>query len=161
MATSALESIERKLGVPGKLLIAPVFILLLFAFVTYYCVREFQILDERMNTVARDLAPDTATATEALIDLYRMRLRVFDYYSTGNSALLSSFDELEEDFSARIDAAQKNIQNLSVPNSLMTLTARCASTLQPSKMNWYLQKNRSSPLSEMSWMYPALTHRTR
>lgn len=111
MATSALESIERKLGVPGKLLIAPIFILLLFAFVTFYCVREFQILDERMNTVARDLAPDTATATEALIDLYRMRLRVFDYYSTGNNALLSAFDQLEEDFSARMQVAQENIQN--------------------------------------------------
>ena len=89
MAASALESIERKLGVPGKLLIAPVFILLLFAFVTFYSVREFQMLDDRMNKVARDLAPDTATATDALINLYRMRLRVFDYYSTGNEELLS------------------------------------------------------------------------
>ncbi len=109
MAASALESIERKLGVPGKLLIAPVFILLLFAFVTFYCVREFQILDERMNTVARDLAPDTATATDALINLYRMRLRVFDYYSTGNEELLSSFAELENEFEESMASAQEDI----------------------------------------------------
>lgn len=109
MAASALESVERKLGVPGKLLIAPVFILLLFAFVTFYCVREFQILDERMNTVARDLAPDTATATDALINLYRMRLRVFDYYSTGNEELLSSFAELENEFEESMASAQEDI----------------------------------------------------
>lgn len=111
MASSALESVERKLGVPGKLLIAPVFILLLFAFVTFYCVREFQILDERMNTVARDLAPDTATATDALINLYRMRLRVFDYYSTGNEELLSSFGDLEAEFEQSMQDAQDDIQD--------------------------------------------------
>ncbi len=111
MAASVFETVERKLGVPGKLLIAPVFILLLFAFVTFYCIREFQILDERMNTVARDLAPDTATATDALINLYRMRLRVFDYYSTGNEDLLASFSELEAEFEQSMQNAQDNIQD--------------------------------------------------
>jgi len=111
MASSAFESVERKLGVPGKILIAPAFILILFAFVTFYCVREFQILDERMNTVAHDLAPDTATATDALINLYRMRLRVFDYYSTGNEGLLSSFSDLEADFEQSMQDAQDDIQD--------------------------------------------------
>lgn len=60
MASSVFASLERKLGVPGKLLIAPVFILVLFAAVTFFSVFEFQELDRRMNTVARDLAPDTA-----------------------------------------------------------------------------------------------------
>ncbi|WP_375183046.1 methyl-accepting chemotaxis protein, partial [Marinobacter sp.] len=100
-----------KMGVPGKLLVAPVFILTLFAFVTFSSVREFQLLDERMNTVARDLAPDTATATDALINLYRMRLRVFDYFSTGNEDLLSSFAELEAEFEQGMADAQDNIQD--------------------------------------------------
>ena len=78
MASSFLESLERKLGVPGKLLIAPVFVLLLFASVTFFSVNEFQALDQRMNTVARDLAPETAIGTESVISVYRMRLRVFD-----------------------------------------------------------------------------------
>ncbi|WP_375170826.1 methyl-accepting chemotaxis protein [Marinobacter sp.] len=99
------------MGVPGKLLVAPVFILTLFAFVTFSSVREFQLLDERMNTVARDLAPDTATATDALINLYRMRLRVFDYFSTGNEDLLSSFAELEAEFEQGMADAQDNIQD--------------------------------------------------
>ena len=111
MASSVFQSIERKMGVPGKLLVAPVFILTLFAFVTFSSVREFQLLDERMNTVARDLAPDTATATDALINLYRMRLRVFDYFSTGNEDLLSSFAELEAEFEQGMTDAQDNIQD--------------------------------------------------
>lgn len=111
MASSVFQSIERKMGVPGKLLVAPVFILTLFAFVTFSSVREFQLLDERMNTVARDLAPDTATATDALINLYRMRLRVFDYYSTGNEDLLDSFSQLEADFEQGMTDAQENIQD--------------------------------------------------
>ncbi|WP_235937482.1 methyl-accepting chemotaxis protein [Marinobacter caseinilyticus] len=111
MTASVFDTVERKFGVPGKLLAAPIFILLLFAFVTFYSVREFQLLDERMNTVARDLAPDTAVATDALINLYRMRLRVFDYYSTGNEELLTTFQELEEEFSRNIENAQENIQN--------------------------------------------------
>ncbi|GBO90384.1 hypothetical protein MSSD14B_40520 [Marinobacter salsuginis] len=84
MASSFLNSLERKLGVPGKLLIAPLFILLLFAAVTLFSVFEFQKLDQRMNTVARDLAPDTAIGTDSITSVYRMRLRVFDYFSTGN-----------------------------------------------------------------------------
>lgn len=88
MASSVFASLERKLGVPGKLLIAPVFILVLFAAVTFFSVFEFQELDRRMNTVARDLAPDTAIGTESVISVYRMRLRVIDYYATGHEEAL-------------------------------------------------------------------------
>ncbi|WP_227715820.1 MULTISPECIES: methyl-accepting chemotaxis protein [unclassified Marinobacter] len=110
MASSFLESAERKLGVPGKLLIAPVFVLLLFASVTFFSVSEFQQLDQRMNTVARDLAPDTAIGTESVISVYRMRLRVSDYYATGHEETLERFDELEADFNAVMARAQENIQ---------------------------------------------------
>lgn len=111
MAARRFESIERRLGVSGKLLIAPVFILLLFAFVTFFSIREFRSLDERMSTVARDLAPETAVATDVLINLYRMRLWVFDYYATGNDEILSRFGQLESDFFTRISDAQKNMLN--------------------------------------------------
>lgn len=111
MAVDTFESIERRLGVSGKLLIAPVFILLLFAFVTFYSIREFQNLDERMGTVARDLAPETAVATGALISLYSMRLSVFDFYATGNEDVLSHFEQLESAFFSGMSDAQKNIQN--------------------------------------------------
>ncbi len=110
MASSFLESVERKLGVPGKLLIAPVFVLLLFASVTFFSVYEFQQLDQRMNTVARDLAPETAIGTESVISVYRMRLRVFDYFSTGNEKTLERFDEMETDFRAVMAKAQEDIQ---------------------------------------------------
>ncbi len=110
MASSFLESVERKLGVPGKLLIAPVFVLLLFASVTFFSVNEFQALDQRMNTVARDLAPETAIGTESVISVYRMRLRVFDYFSTGNEETLERFDEMETDFRAVMAKAQEDIQ---------------------------------------------------
>lgn len=109
MASSAFASIERKLGVPGKLLIAPVFILLLFAAVTFFSVYEFQELDRRMNTVARDLAPDTAIGTESVISVYRMRLRVFDYYSSGHEEALTHFDELEQEFNGVMTRAQDQI----------------------------------------------------
>ena len=107
---SSFESVERKLGVPGKLLIAPVFVLLLFASVTFFSVNEFQALDQRMNTVARDLAPETAIGTESVISVYRMRLRVFDYFSTGNEETLERFDEMETDFRAVMAKAQEDIQ---------------------------------------------------
>lgn len=109
MAASMLESVERKLGVPGKLLVAPIFILLLFASVTFLSIREFQALNDRMDTVARDLAPDTAAATDSIVNLYRMRLRVFDYYSTGNEELLADFEGLEAEFAEGIADAQDNI----------------------------------------------------
>ena len=107
---SSFESVERKLGVPGKLLIAPVFVLLLFASVTFFSVYEFQQLDQRMNTVARELAPETAIGTESVISVYRMRLRVFDYFSTGNEKTLERFDEMETDFRAVMAKAQEDIQ---------------------------------------------------
>ncbi len=111
MAVNAFEAIERRLGVSGKLLIAPVFILLLFALVTFYSVREFQSLDERMSTVARDLAPETSIATGVLINLYNMRLRVFDYYDTGDDEILSRFDQLESDFFDELSGAQQAIDS--------------------------------------------------
>ena len=111
MASSVLSSIERKLGVPGKLLIAPVFILLLFASVTFFSVYEFQELDRRMNTVARDLAPDTSIGTESVISVYRMRLRVFDYFTTGDEETLAHFGELEAEFNEVMARAQENIQD--------------------------------------------------
>lgn len=111
MAVEKLEFIERRLGVSGKLLIAPVFILLLFALVTFYSIREFQRLDARMDTVARDLAPETAVATGVLINLYTMRLRVFDYYATGNEDILARFEQLETDFFKELSAAQQTIKS--------------------------------------------------
>ncbi|MCL7944708.1 methyl-accepting chemotaxis protein [Marinobacter sp. ATCH36] len=111
MAVNTFEAIERRLGVSGKLLIAPVFILLLFALVTFYSVREFQSLDERMGTVARDLAPETSIATGVLINLYNMRLRVFDYYDTGDDEILSRFEQLESEFFNDLSAARQEIQN--------------------------------------------------
>lgn len=110
MTVRLLESVERRLGVGGKLLIAPVFILLLFALVTFYSVREFQSLDERMGTVATDLAPETAVATNVLINLYQLRLWVFDYYATGNDDILSRFEELEAEFFSELETARNNIQ---------------------------------------------------
>jgi methyl-accepting chemotaxis protein len=111
VAVEKLEFIERRLGVSGKLLIAPVFILLLFALVTFYSIREFQSLDARMDTVARDLAPETAVATGVLINLYTMRLRVFDYYATGNEDILARFEQLETDFFKELSAAQQTIKS--------------------------------------------------
>ncbi|WP_228257449.1 hypothetical protein [Marinobacter sp. NP-4(2019)] len=110
MTVRLLKSVERRLGVSGKLLIAPVFILLLFALVTFYSVREFQSLDERMGTVATDLAPETAVATNVLINLYQLRLWVFDYYATGNDDILSRFEELEAEFFSELETARNNIQ---------------------------------------------------
>ncbi len=110
MASTLFNSVERKLGVPGKLLIAPVFILLLFASVTFFSVYEFQVLDQRINTVARDLAPDTAIGTDSITSVYRMRLRVFDYYSTGHDEPLTHFDELESEFRNVLAKAQEDIQ---------------------------------------------------
>lgn len=110
MASSLSKSLERKLGVAGKLLIAPSFILFLFAIVTFVSVYEFRQLDQRMNTVARDLAPDTAIGTDSVISVYRMRLRVFDYYASGNEESLARFDELEKEFGTVMAKAQKDIQ---------------------------------------------------
>ncbi|PHQ27510.1 chemotaxis protein [Marinobacter guineae] len=91
-------------------MIAPVFILMLFALVTFYSVREFRSLDDRMGTVARDLAPETAVATGVLINLYRLRLWVFDYYATGNQETLSRLEQLESEFFNDLANAQANIR---------------------------------------------------
>jgi methyl-accepting chemotaxis protein len=103
------ESTERRLGVSGKLLIAPVFILLLFALVTFYSVQEFRNLDERLGTVATDLAPETAVATGVVVNLYQLRLRVFDYFATGNEETLAEFQKLESEFFAELENARAGI----------------------------------------------------
>ena len=109
MALNAFEPIERRLGVSGKLLVAPVFILLLFALVTFYSIREFQSLDARMDTVARDLAPETSVATSVLINLYSMRLRVSEYYTTGDDEILAHFEKIESDFFNELSGARESI----------------------------------------------------
>jgi len=111
VAVTTFEAIERRLGVSGKLLIAPVFILLLFALVTFFSVREFQNLDKRMATVARDLAPETSIATSVLINLYNMRLSVFDYYETGDDEVLSRFGQIESEFFSELSAAREEIHS--------------------------------------------------
>lgn len=111
MALNPFELFERKLGVSGKLLIAPVFILLLFALVTFYSIREFQSLDSRMGTVARDLAPESGVATGVLINLYSMRLRVVDFYVSGNEETLSRFEQLESDFFTELSEARQAIDD--------------------------------------------------
>ncbi|MCW8867863.1 MAG: methyl-accepting chemotaxis protein, partial [Marinobacter sp.] len=84
---------------------------MLFASVTFFSVYEFQELDRRMNTVARDLAPDTSIGTESVISVYRMRLRVFDYFTTGDEETLAHFGELEAEFNEVMARAQENIQD--------------------------------------------------
>ncbi|MDX1634599.1 MAG: methyl-accepting chemotaxis protein [Marinobacter sp.] len=110
MADTPFQSVERRLGVSGKLLIAPVFILLLFGLVTFYSVREFQNLDQRMETVATELAPETAVATEVLVKLYQLRLQAFDYYQTGNEDILARFQQLESELLAELERARSNLQ---------------------------------------------------
>ncbi|HET8848919.1 MAG TPA: methyl-accepting chemotaxis protein [Marinobacter sp.] len=109
--TTHQSSLERKLGITGKLLLAPVFVLILFAVVTAYSIREFQILDASMNTVARDLAPDTAVATDALVNLYRLRLRVFDFTRSGDAQALERYQALLHELQEGVDRAQTSIQN--------------------------------------------------
>lgn len=109
MTVRLFESTERRLGVSGKLLIAPVFILLLFALVTFYSVQEFRNLDERLGTVATDLAPETAVATGVVVNLYQLRLRVFDYFATGNEETLAEFQKLESEFFAELENARAGI----------------------------------------------------
>jgi methyl-accepting chemotaxis protein len=111
VAVSIFESIERRLGVSGKLLVAPIFILLLFALVTFYSVREFQNLDTRMDTVARKLAPETSVATSVLINLYSMRLAVSEYYATGDDDLLPRFEKIETDFFSELSGARESISS--------------------------------------------------
>ncbi len=110
MTDAPFQSVERRLGVSGKLLIAPVFILLLFGLVTFYSVREFQNLDQRMETVATELAPETAVATEVLVKLYQLRLQAFDYYQTGNEDILARFQQLESELLAELERARSNLQ---------------------------------------------------
>lgn len=110
MKNAEFNNIERRLGVSGKLLIAPVFVLLLFAFVTYSSVREFQNLQLRMDTVARDIAPETSVATGVLLHLYQMRLQVFDYYQTGNDDALTGFGETRDRLFEEIASARDQIK---------------------------------------------------
>ncbi|MEC7814897.1 MAG: methyl-accepting chemotaxis protein [Pseudomonadota bacterium] len=110
--TTKPTSLERKLGITGKLLVAPVFVLILFAVVTAYSIREFQVLDASMNTVARDLAPDTAVATDALVNLYRLRLQVYDYTQSGDPASLERYQSLQEELREDLATAQSSIQNM-------------------------------------------------
>ncbi|MBC7184149.1 MAG: methyl-accepting chemotaxis protein, partial [Marinobacter sp.] len=109
MTVRLFESTERRLGVSGKLLIAPVFILLLFALVTFYSVQEFKNLDGRLGTVATDLAPETAVATGVVVNLYQLRLKLFDYYATGDEETLSEFQRLESEFFAELENARVSI----------------------------------------------------
>ncbi|MFE8070302.1 methyl-accepting chemotaxis protein [Marinobacteraceae bacterium S3BR75-40.1] len=105
-----LGGLERRIGVAGKVLAAPLLILLLFALVIVMTVREFSSLNDRMNLVTRDLAPDTAIATDMLVSLYRMRLRAEEYTDTGEPAVLDEYRELKSDFLGWIKKAQNTFE---------------------------------------------------
>ncbi len=101
-----MSSIEKKLGIAGKVLSAPIAVLLLFALVIVLAVNQLDHLDANIKKVATDLAPDTAIATQTVINIYRMRLMVNDYLRTGNEDLLPDYESLQKSFMANIGKAQ-------------------------------------------------------
>ncbi|WP_020405235.1 methyl-accepting chemotaxis protein [Hahella ganghwensis] len=98
--------LEHKLGVAGKVLSAPIAILLLFALVIILTVEQLSLLDSNIKKVATELAPDTAIATEAVVSIYRMRLLVNDYLRSGKEEVLSAYEDAQNHFRKTIDKAR-------------------------------------------------------
>ncbi|OZG69800.1 hypothetical protein BTA51_29425 [Hahella sp. CCB-MM4] len=86
---------------------APIAVLLLFALVIVLAVKQLDHLDANIKKVATDLAPDTAIATQTLVNIYRMRLLVNDYLRTGNEELVPEYENLQKRFMENIGKARE------------------------------------------------------
>ncbi|XOZ32383.1 methyl-accepting chemotaxis protein [Halomonadaceae bacterium KBTZ08] len=100
------NGIEERLGVRGKVLAAPVLILLLFAAVTLLSSQRFSLLDERLDTVSQELAPETQLAVDILSEMYRVRLRELRYTADPQSGVHESYREHVASLKEALDAAE-------------------------------------------------------
>lgn len=99
------------LGIAGKILVAPVCVLVIFAVVAGITITGFMDTDRRMETVASNLAPDSALTTDLLIALSRQRLRLDEFMSTRDPAVAEEFRDFGERAAELLGAAQSRIQN--------------------------------------------------
>lgn len=103
------NGIEERLGIRGKVLAAPVLILLLFAAVTLLSSQRFSLLDTRLDTVSQDLAPETQLAVDILGQMYRVRLRELRYKADPQASVHESYREHVASLKEALEAAEEGM----------------------------------------------------
>lgn len=119
-----LEKLENRLGISGKVLTAPVVILLLFALVVVLVGQRFSLLDQRLQTVGRDLAPDTGLAVDVLANMYRLRLDEIRYVAEGTPDALAEYQERIPPLEKAMAAAEEELTTDSQKQLLTELRQR-------------------------------------
>ncbi|WP_435103836.1 methyl-accepting chemotaxis protein [Arhodomonas sp. AD133] len=112
-----------RLGLTAKVMAAPVVILVLFVVVGAVAIAGFRAVDRHMGVVTGDLAPDTATATAILSDLYSQRLALNAYIDTRARDNAEAFLANGEQFRAELERARSRIddaQRLELLDTLAT-----------------------------------------
>jgi methyl-accepting chemotaxis protein len=99
------------MGLRGKVLAAPVVVLVLFAVVGVTAVFGFRDVREQMGLVTGELAPDTALANKILTTLYRQRLRLDAFVNSRDPALAEEFTRFGGSVQKALDAAAERISD--------------------------------------------------
>ncbi len=106
-----LNLAQRRLGITMKVLIAPALMAVLFVAVGAIAILGLNNVDRSMTTVATDLAPDSALASDMMRVIYRQRLRLLDYNQSHSATARQEFDELNGVFAQHMSTAEADIQD--------------------------------------------------
>ncbi|MBT1065523.1 HAMP domain-containing protein [Bowmanella sp. Y26] len=99
------------LSITLKSMISPSLILLFMALVGIFAYLELNKINTSVQGITQDLAPDSGTASTMMRQIYRKRMQVKDYFSTGTQATIDRFKQEDATLQSLIAKAQADIQN--------------------------------------------------
>ncbi|KAB7623356.1 methyl-accepting chemotaxis protein [Alkalilimnicola sp. S0819] len=106
-----MNTLLARAGIAGKILLAPVVILVLLLMIGLVSQGQISQLNERVTRLAKEEAPKTGEAAEMLFNLYRQRLRLQEYVLTANAEELDQFRQLANRLREEIRQAQQHFSN--------------------------------------------------
>ncbi|MCE0557631.1 methyl-accepting chemotaxis protein [Motilimonas sp. E26] len=98
-------------SVSQKLAIAPIILGLILVLVAYTGISALNTLRDEMHKITFDLAPDTELASDISGNLFRLRITVKNYVTSGDDALIGKFNEDAAKWQSSLKEAYKHIQN--------------------------------------------------
>jgi methyl-accepting chemotaxis protein len=107
----ALLQSFRNLRVGVKTMIAPGVFLLLMLTIGGISYLNLDHINNEVQGITQDLAPDTGTASTLMRQVYRKRLLVKDYIKTASEQAVVRFDKAEQEFQRLLQVARDEIKH--------------------------------------------------
>lgn len=101
----------KNLPIQLKAMLAPIIIIALLAIIVVVLFTRLSSVNHNILVITDDLAPDTATSSSIMREMYRKRLAVKNFLQTSNDASLASFATAENELNSLIELAFEKIQN--------------------------------------------------